>query len=161
MKISPLLIINTKMPKTEKLYVSWHHANGRGIKRKSSLLLLTHLQILIYVSTIYYQNILNYKEVMVPNRLTLKFIQRRQQKNEHSKSYLSCIQYSCLSLPKIIQLSQTVWELWPAQDFGFRGDKYIMVKGRVFLQATRLVVLSYALPNIIKIFQTIKILWSA
>ena len=22
-------------------------------------------------------------------------------------------------------LSQTVWELWPAQDFGFRGDNYI------------------------------------
>ena len=27
-----------------------------------------------------------------------------------------------MSLPKIIKLSQTVWELWPAQDFGIRGD---------------------------------------
>ena len=27
-----------------------------------------------------------------------------------------------MSLPKIIKLSQTVWKLWPAQDFGIRGD---------------------------------------
>ena len=27
-----------------------------------------------------------------------------------------------MSLPKIIKLSQTVWELWPAQDFGITGD---------------------------------------
>ena len=26
-----------------------------------------------------------------------------------------------MSLPNIIKLSQTVWELWPAQDFGIRG----------------------------------------
>ena len=38
-----------------------------------------------------------------------------------------------MSLPKIIKLSQTVWELWPAQDFGIRGDKYIMEKVRVLL----------------------------
>ena len=29
-----------------------------------------------------------------------------------------------MSQPKIIKLSQTVWELWPAQDFGIRGDNY-------------------------------------
>ena len=33
-----------------------------------------------------------------------------------------------MSLPKIIKLSQTVYELWPAQDFSIRGDKYIMEK---------------------------------
>ena len=27
--------------------------------------------------------------------------------------------------PYQIILSQTVWELWPAQDFCFRGDNYI------------------------------------
>ena len=27
-----------------------------------------------------------------------------------------------MSPPKIIKLPQTVWELWPAQDFGIRGD---------------------------------------
>ena len=27
-----------------------------------------------------------------------------------------------MSLPKIIKLSQTGWELWPAQDFSIRGD---------------------------------------
>ena len=35
-------------------------------------------------------------------------------------------------LPNIIILSQTVWQLWPAQDFGFRGDNYITKKVRVF-----------------------------
>ena len=35
------------------------------------------------------------------------------------------------SLPNIIKLSQTVWELWPAQDFGFRGDNYISKTVRV------------------------------
>ena len=34
-------------------------------------------------------------------------------------------------LPIIIKLSQTVWELWPAEDFGFRGHKNIMKKVRV------------------------------
>ena len=38
---------------------------------------------------------------------------------------------SSSSLPNIIKLSQTVWELWPAQDFGFRGDNYIMKTVRV------------------------------
>ena len=38
---------------------------------------------------------------------------------------------SSSSLPNIIILSQTVWELWPAQDFCFRGDNYIMKKVRV------------------------------
>ena len=33
--------------------------------------------------------------------------------------------------PNIIKLSQTVWELWPAQDFGFRGDKCLTKKVRV------------------------------
>ena len=33
-----------------------------------------------------------------------------------------------MSLPNIIKLSQTLWELWPAQDFSFRGDKYIRKK---------------------------------
>ena len=40
---------------------------------------------------------------------------------------LSCTRHtywsSSSSLPNII--SQRVWELWPAQDFGFRGDNYI------------------------------------
>ena len=31
-----------------------------------------------------------------------------------------------MSLPKIINLSQIVWELWPAQDFGIWGVKNIM-----------------------------------
>ena len=35
------------------------------------------------------------------------------------------------SLPNIIKLSQTVWELWPAQDFNLRGDNYITKKVRV------------------------------
>ena len=33
-----------------------------------------------------------------------------------------------MSLSNIIKLSHTVWELWPAKDFGLRGDKYITQK---------------------------------
>ena len=36
-----------------------------------------------------------------------------------------------MSLTNIIELPRTVWELWPAQDFGFRGDKYIKKKVKV------------------------------
>ena len=54
-----------------------------------------------------------------------------------------------MSLPKIIKLSQTVWELWPAQDFGIIGDKYIMEKVRVHDMPT-----GPYLPNINKVFQT-------
>ena len=36
-----------------------------------------------------------------------------------------------ISIPKIIKLSQTIWELWPAQDFCFSGHNYIMNKVRV------------------------------
>ena len=35
----------------------------------------------------------------------------------------------------IIKLSQIVWELWPAQDFGFRGDNYIRKTVRVVFLA--------------------------
>ena len=31
--------------------------------------------------------------------------------------------YMIMFLPIIVELSQTVWELWPAEDFGFRGNK--------------------------------------
>ena len=56
-------------------------------------------------------------------------------KNQQSRSCPSCMLNtfltSYMSLPKIIKLSQIVWELWPAQDFGIKGDKYIMEKVRV------------------------------
>ena len=32
---------------------------------------------------------------------------------------------------KCYQISQTVWELWPAQDFDFKEDKYITKNVRV------------------------------
>ena len=39
-----------------------------------------------------------------------------------------------MPLPNIIKLAQTEWVLWSAQDFSFRGDKYITKKVRaVFL----------------------------
>ena len=51
-------------------------------------------------------------------------------KNEESKSCFSCTQqaylFSFSFLPNIIKLSQTVVELWPAQDFDFRGDNFIL-----------------------------------
>ena len=55
-------------------------------------------------------------------------------KQSASVSHLSCDTPTwpdIMSLPSIIKLSQTVWELWPAQDLGFRGHKYIMEKVRV------------------------------
>ena len=53
--------------------------------------------------------------------------------NQQSKSYPSYMQHtylsSYMSLQKIIKLPQTVWQLWPSQDFGIRGDNYIMERG--------------------------------
>ena len=45
----------------------------------------------------------------------------------------SCMWHSyltwCMSLPNMMNFfSQTIWELWPAQDFCFRGEKYIRKK---------------------------------
>ena len=37
---------------------------------------------------------------------------------------------------KIIKLSLRVWEFWPAQAFGIRGDNYVMEKVRVPLNTT-------------------------
>ena len=47
-----------------------------------------------------------------------------------------------MSPPNTIILSQTVWELWPAQDFGFRGDTYIKQE-LYFLQTKPLLDLIY------------------
>ena len=55
--------------------------------------------------------------------------------NELSENCLSCTRHAYWSsssfLPNILKLSQTVWELWPAQDFGVRGDDYITKTVRV------------------------------
>ena len=65
-------------------------------------------------------------------------LQGRQLHKEESEICLSCTRHtywsSSLSLPNI-KLSQTVWELWPAQDFGFRGENYIMKTVRVVILA--------------------------
>ena len=67
-------------------------------------------------------------------------VTRRRPKQQlsflHASSYLTWYMF----LPIIIKLSQTVWELWPAEDFGFRGHKYIMKKVRV-------VSLAYIMPT--------------
>ena len=66
--------------------------------------------------------------------LTLS-LRLRWAKKGQSKSCPSCMGHSYLtwymSLPYFIKLSQIVWELWPAQDFFFRGDNYIKKKVRV------------------------------
>ena len=71
-----------------------------------------------------------------------------------------------MSLPYIIKLSHTVWKLWAAQDFSFRGHKNIMNKVRVVSLACDMLIhayrsLSMPVPNIIKIYQIIEKLWSA
>ena len=45
-------------------------------------------------------------------------------------------------LPNIMKSSLTIWELWPEQDFGFRGDKYIKQKLSI-LHATLVLDLIY------------------
>ena len=62
----------------------------------------------------------------------------------HATFLLDLIQY--MSLPNIIKLSQTVWELWPAPDFSFRGDKYIMKIVKFVSLAIHLLVLLF-IPN--------------
>ena len=65
-------------------------------------------------------------------------------------------------IPNIPKLSQTVWELWPAQEFSFRGHRYDE-ENESCISCMRHAYwsLSMLLPNIIKIFQTIKTLWRA
>ena len=44
-----------------------------------------------------------------------------------------------MTLSNIVKLSETVWELWPAQDYDFSEDKYIMKNVRVaYWHMTRL-----------------------
>ena len=77
-----------------------------------------------------------------------------------AQKFSNCLRHSYLtwymSLPKIIKLSQTVWELWLANDFGIMVIKYILDKVRVLLNTTFLYwSCSMPLSNIIKTFQTI------
>ena len=62
-------------------------------------------------------------------------LQGRQLHNKASERSLSCTRHAYLSsssfLPNIIKLSETVYELWPAQDFGLKGDNYITKTVRV------------------------------
>ena len=66
---------------------------------------------------------------------TIFLLQGRQLHNEESENRLSCTRHanwsSSSSLPNIIKLSQTVWELLPAQNFGIRGNNYILKTVRV------------------------------
>ena len=61
--------------------------------------------------------------------------QRRLLEKEQCKSCPFCVRHSYLtwymSLPYIIKLSETVWELWPANYFCFKKDNYITKKVRV------------------------------
>ena len=72
-------------------------------------------------------------------------------KKNHSRCCPSSMQHFFLtrymSLPNIIKLSQAVWELWPAQDFSFRGCKYIMKWELSLLQVTCLLVLLLFIPT--------------
>ena len=91
---------------------------------------MTCLLVLLFIPTKYYHIISNSMGVMACTRFLL---QGKQLHNEESEHCLSCMQHaywsSSSSLPNI--LSQTVWELRPAQDFSFRGDNNITKKVRV------------------------------
>ena len=70
---------------------------------------------------------------------------------------------SSSSLPNIIKLSQTVWELWPAQDFGFRGDNHIRKTVRVVSLArnTPTGTPLHSYQTLSKICLSVSKLWSA
>ena len=68
---------------------------------------------------------------IVRTRIQLRNSFRVLRRQKHELSFLHTIHLLDLiyvPLPIIIKLSQTVWELWPSEDFGFRGHKYIMKK---------------------------------
>ena len=83
---------------------------------------------------------------------------------ENGESCLSCMRHaywsSSSSLPNIIKLSQTELELWPAQDFGFRGNNE---DSKSCLSCAQHVYWSSStfLPNIIKVCLRVSKLWSA
>ena len=70
---------------------------------------------------------------------------------------------SSVPLPNMIKLSQTVWELWPEEDFGFRRDNYIMKIVRVvsLVRGMPTGPLLHSYQNIIKVCLRVSKLWSA
>ena len=119
-----------------------------------SLLYRACLLVLIYVSTKYYQNVSNHLEVMKCTGIWLRNSFRGVNLKKDQRYCPSCMWHSYLiwymSPPNIIKLFQTVWELWPAQDFGFRRDKYINQE-LSFLHANFYLTWYMYLPNIIKL----------
>ena len=122
---------------------------------------MTCLLVLLLISTKYYHIISNSMRVLACTKFRLR---GRQLHNEESESCLSCMRHaywsSSSSLPNIIKLSQTVWELWPAQDFGFRGDNYITKKCHSCTLHTYWFSFLFLL-NIIKICLRVSKLWPA
>ena len=114
-------------------------------KKVRVVLYATRLLVLLLISTKYNHIISNSMGVMACRRVLLQW---RQLHNKESGSCLSCTRHtywsSSSSLPNIIKLYQTVWELWPAQDFEFRGDNYITNMQHTYWSS------SSFLPNIIK-----------
>ena len=122
---------------------------------------MTCLLVLLLISTKYYHISSNCMGVTACTRVR---IQGRQLHNVESESCLSCTWHaywsSSSSLPNIIKLSQTVWELWPAQDFGYRGDYYITKTVRVVTLACNIPT-GPLLSNIFKICLRVSKLWPA
>ena len=92
----------------------------------------TCLLVLLFMPTKYNQIISISIGVMGCARFQL---QERKLYNEDSKSCLSCSRHTYWSsfsfLPNIIKICLRVAKLWPAQDFGFRGDDYFTNNVRV------------------------------
>ena len=91
---------------------------------------MTHLLVLLIIPTKHYQNMSKGVKVMERTRMRLQYFCFRGDNYITNKVRAVSLHGTSLlvilfTLPNIIKLSQTVWELWPAQDFGFRGDNYI------------------------------------
>ena len=101
------------------------------MKTESSLLHATHLLVLLFIPTKYYQNMSKGIKVMERTRMSLQFCFRGD--NYKTKCELSLLHTTCLL---VLFIPTNYYKIiWPAQDFGFRGDNYIMKIVRVICLA--------------------------
>ena len=59
----------------------------------------------------------------------LLYVYLGKKSTKQKVTLLTCNMPRYMPIPKNIKLSQTVWEFWPSQNFGIRGDNNIMERG--------------------------------
>ena len=106
----------------------------------------THLRVHIYASTKYYKKKKKSNHYEVVNCTRILLGNSFKGEEEKNKATVVLLAYDTptwpMFLPNIIKLPQTLWELFPTQDFGFRGDNY-KTKKVWFVHVTRQLVFIY------------------